>query len=126
MPARPRWYAAAMPVRPAPKIATGMLERVARNVDTVRRLLARWILAEKQLNGSFSGRAHPAEVQMPIPRRKSVHITGKILYVVEHPELLKQQLAGEELRFHPEEHTLIDNISTDEITPGWVCYYYDE
>jgi hypothetical protein len=21
---------------------------------------------------------------------------------------------------------LIDNISTDELTPGWVCYYYDE
>jgi 3-isopropylmalate/(R)-2-methylmalate dehydratase large subunit len=21
---------------------------------------------------------------------------------------------------------LVDNISTDELTPGWVCYYYDE
>ncbi len=24
------------------------------------------------------------------------------------------------------EPPLIDNISTDELTPGWVCYYYDE
>jgi 3-isopropylmalate/(R)-2-methylmalate dehydratase large subunit len=22
--------------------------------------------------------------------------------------------------------SLVDNISTDELTPGWVCYYYDE
>ena len=23
-------------------------------------------------------------------------------------------------------HALVNNISTDELTPGWVCYYYDE
>ncbi|AUX38064.1 MULTISPECIES: aconitase family protein [Sorangium] len=63
---------------------------------------------------------------MPIPRRKSVQVTGRILYLTEDPELLKQQLAGGELRFDPAQHTLIDNISTDELTPGWVCYYYDE
>lgn len=63
---------------------------------------------------------------MPIPRRKSVRITGRILYLTEDPELLKQQLAGGELRFDAEQHRLIDNISTDELTPGWVCYYYDE
>ncbi|WP_437905781.1 aconitase family protein [Sorangium sp. So ce327] len=63
---------------------------------------------------------------MPIPRRKSVQVTGRTLYLTEDPALLKQQLAGGELRFEPEQHALIDNISTDELTPGWVCYYYDE
>ncbi|XXY17347.1 aconitase family protein [Sorangium sp. So ce216] len=63
---------------------------------------------------------------MPIPRRKSVHVTGRILYLTEDPELLKQQLAGGEIRFDPGQHALVDNISTDELTPGWVCYYYDE
>lgn len=63
---------------------------------------------------------------MPIPRRQSVRITGRILYLTQDPELLKRQLAGEDIVFDPERHPLIDNISTDEITPGWVCYYYDE
>ncbi|AUX27320.1 3-isopropylmalate dehydratase [Sorangium cellulosum] len=63
---------------------------------------------------------------MPIPRRTSVQVTGRILYLTEDPELLKQQLSGGALRFDPERHALIDNISTDELTPGWVCYYYDE
>jgi len=39
--------------------------------------------------------------------------------------LLKRQLEGEDLDFDPE-RKLRDNISTDEITPGWVCFYYDE
>jgi len=63
---------------------------------------------------------------MPIPRRTSVRISGRILYLTQDPELLKRQLAGEDIAFDPEKHPLIDNISTDEITPGWVCYYYDE
>jgi 3-isopropylmalate/(R)-2-methylmalate dehydratase large subunit len=63
---------------------------------------------------------------MPIPRRKSVRVTGKILYLTEDSELLKRQLAGEAITINPEQTTLINNISTDEITPGWVCYYYDE
>jgi 3-isopropylmalate/(R)-2-methylmalate dehydratase large subunit len=55
----------------------------------------------------------------------SVRITGKILYLTEDPELLKKQLGGETIDWGPE-HKLVDNISTDEITPGWVCYYFDE
>ena len=57
--------------------------------------------------------------------RTSFRLTGRILYLTEDPELLKRQLQGENLPFDPE-RKLIDNISTDEITPGWVCYYYDE
>lgn len=40
-------------------------------------------------------------------------------------DLLKQQLEGQDIDFDPD-RKLIDNISTDEITPGWVCFYYDE
>lgn len=63
---------------------------------------------------------------MPIPRRSSVRVSGKTLYLTESPEFLKMQLEGQKLDFNPETHGLINNISTDELTPGWVCYYYDE
>ena len=52
-------------------------------------------------------------------------IEGRIFYVTEDTALLEKQLAGEDLAFDPE-RTLVSNISTDELTPGWVCYYYDE
>src|SRR5688572_11184124 len=51
--------------------------------------------------------------------------SGNILYLTEDPELLRRQLSGERLAYDPE-RKLLDNISTDEITPGWVCYYFDE
>jgi 3-isopropylmalate/(R)-2-methylmalate dehydratase large subunit len=56
---------------------------------------------------------------------RTVRITGRILYLTEDPDLLRGQLAGEDLGYDPN-RKLIDNISTDEITPGWVCYYFDE
>ncbi|MHC4829947.1 MAG: 3-isopropylmalate dehydratase small subunit, partial [Planctomycetota bacterium] len=58
-------------------------------------------------------------------RPEWIKFTGRILYLTEDQDLLKAQLGGEDLAFDPE-RKLIDNISTDEITPGWVCYYYDE
>jgi 3-isopropylmalate/(R)-2-methylmalate dehydratase large subunit len=54
-----------------------------------------------------------------------VTIPSKILFLTENPELLRRQLAGESVEIAPGEK-LVDNISTDEITPGWVCYYFDE
>ncbi|MDI1443224.1 aconitase family protein [Polyangium sp. 6x1] len=63
---------------------------------------------------------------MPIPRRTSVRPSGRILYLTEDPEALRAQLAGGSIEFEPERHALVNNISTDELTPGWVCYYYDE
>lgn len=51
--------------------------------------------------------------------------SGRVLFLTADPELLRRQLAGEDLAWDPE-RPLIDNISTDEITPGWVCFYYDE
>ena len=54
-----------------------------------------------------------------------VKIQGRILYLTEDAALQDAQLAGEALAFD-EDRPLLGNISTDEITPGWVCYYYDE
>jgi 3-isopropylmalate/(R)-2-methylmalate dehydratase large subunit len=58
----------------------------------------------------------------------AVQIKGRILYVTEDPALLEKQLQGEDIRYDVEkdEPALVGNISTDELTPGWVCYYYDE
>ncbi len=63
---------------------------------------------------------------MPIPRRESVQVSGKVLWLTKDSDLLAQQLTGGQLAEAPDADALIDNISTDEITPGWVCYYYDE
>lgn len=58
--------------------------------------------------------------------RDKVSVTGRVLYLTEDEALLRAQLyGGRDLDDGPEQK-LIDNISTDEITPGWVCYYYDE
>ena len=51
--------------------------------------------------------------------------TGRILYLTDDIELIRRQLGGEVLAYDPA-RALLDNISTDELTPGWVCYYYDE
>jgi 3-isopropylmalate/(R)-2-methylmalate dehydratase large subunit len=55
----------------------------------------------------------------------ALRIAGRILYLTEDPAVIGRQLAGEMLTYDAE-RPLISNISTDELTPGWVCYYYDE
>jgi 3-isopropylmalate/(R)-2-methylmalate dehydratase large subunit len=54
----------------------------------------------------------------------TVSFPGRVLYLTEDPALLEAQLAGQDLPPSPD-RALIGSISTDEITPGWVCYYYD-
>lgn len=56
---------------------------------------------------------------------RTVKISGRILFLTEDPELIRRQLAGEDLAWDPS-IKLRDDISTDEITPGWTCYYFDE
>jgi len=58
-------------------------------------------------------------------RPDKVTLQGRILFLAEDPELIKRQLAGENLEWTPE-MKLRDNISTDEITPAYICYYFDE
>lgn len=62
-----------------------------------------------------------------------VRFVGRVLLLTEDPVLLHRQLAGEDLPFDPSAPTgsathpkLRDNISTDEITPAYICYYFDE
>lgn len=61
----------------------------------------------------------------PTRRPSQLKFTGRILFLTEDTALIRQQLAGADLPFDLE-RPLMNNISTDEITPGWVCFYYDE
>jgi 3-isopropylmalate/(R)-2-methylmalate dehydratase large subunit len=56
-----------------------------------------------------------------------VRLDGRILFLVDDAELVRRQLAGEDLELSDElRGRLRDNISTDEITPAYICYYFDE
>jgi len=56
-----------------------------------------------------------------------VRLEGRILFLVDDPELVRRQLEGEDVELTDEVRAkLRDNISTDEITPAYICYYYDE
>jgi 3-isopropylmalate/(R)-2-methylmalate dehydratase large subunit len=59
-------------------------------------------------------------------RPDHIKFGGRILFLTEDTQLIRRQLeAGEDLE-GGEALPLMNNISTDEITPGWVCFYYDE
>ena len=55
---------------------------------------------------------------------------GRILFLTEDPELIRRQLAGEDLPWdtkNPQNNPkLRDDISTDEITPAHICFFFDE
>ncbi|MBJ79849.1 MAG: 3-isopropylmalate dehydratase [Myxococcales bacterium] len=55
---------------------------------------------------------------------KNIDFSGRILYLTENGDTIREQIAGTDLDAPPAD--LMDNISTDEITPGWVCFWYDE
>jgi 3-isopropylmalate/(R)-2-methylmalate dehydratase large subunit len=59
------------------------------------------------------------------PRADRVRFEGRVLHLVDDAGAIRRQLAGEDL---PRDHGIAyrDDISTDEITPAWVCYYFDE
>ena len=72
-------------------------------------------------------------------RPDSIKFSGRILFLTEDTTLIRQQLelnsdpgAAAQLesqlaqRLQAGDLPLMSNISTDEITPGWVCFYYDE
>jgi 3-isopropylmalate/(R)-2-methylmalate dehydratase large subunit len=54
-----------------------------------------------------------------------VVLRGRILFLAEDADLVRRQLEGQDVDWHPATK-LRDNISTDEITPAYICYYYDE
>ena len=68
---------------------------------------------------------------------ENIKFSGRILFLTEDTSLIRRQLAATgdaaaqleaELatRLMNDDLPLMSNISTDEITPGWVCFYYDE
>ena len=63
-------------------------------------------------------------------RDVQVRLRGRILFLTEDPELIKRQLAGEDLPWdtnNPAKNPkLRDDISTDEITPAHYCFYFDQ
>src|SRR5438270_12486169 len=70
-------------------------------------------------------------------RADRMKFEGRILFLTEDTSLIRRQLeaSGEEAkriedelaqRLANDDLPLMNNISTDEITPGWVCFYYDE
>ena len=63
-------------------------------------------------------------------RPSTVWLQGRILFLTEDPELIKKQLAGEDLprdtRNPQNNPKLRDDISTDEITPAHICFFFDE
>src|SRR6266699_6433959 len=54
-----------------------------------------------------------------------VRFAGRVLLLADDPELVRRQLEGQDLDWTPAVR-LRDDISTDEITPAYICYYYDE
>ena len=63
-------------------------------------------------------------------RPDQVRLHGRILFLTEDPELIKRQLAGEDVPWDAKNPAnnpkLRDDISTDEITPAHYCFYFDE
>src|SRR5437764_1840533 len=70
-------------------------------------------------------------------RNDQIKFRWRILFLAEDTPLNRRQLeaSGSEAkaledelaqRLATDDLLLMNNISTDEITPGWVCFYYDE
>ena len=60
-------------------------------------------------------------------RPNRMRFNGRVLFLVDDAELMRRQLAGENLELTDElRGKLRDQISTDEITPAYICYYFDE
>jgi len=59
-------------------------------------------------------------------RATELEFKGRTLFLTDDVSLIRRQLEGKEDLAYDAELALMNNISTDEITPGWVCFYYDE
>src|SRR5256712_230438 len=58
-------------------------------------------------------------------RDANVRLKGRILYLTEDPGFVRSQIEGMDPAWTAD-NKLRDDISTDEITPAYICYYYDE
>jgi 3-isopropylmalate/(R)-2-methylmalate dehydratase large subunit len=55
----------------------------------------------------------------------NIQFPGRILFLSQDPEKIERQLRGEDLTL-AQAGKLRDDVSTDEITPGWACFHVDE
>lgn len=55
----------------------------------------------------------------------AIRFDGRMLFLYDDTEAIRAQIAGTDLPWDAGRRR-IDNISTDEITPGWVCFHFDE
>jgi 3-isopropylmalate/(R)-2-methylmalate dehydratase large subunit len=58
-------------------------------------------------------------------RPSRVKLTGRILFLTEDAALVRAQLEGKDLDTN-QRYALRNDISTDEITPAYICYHFDE
>jgi 3-isopropylmalate/(R)-2-methylmalate dehydratase large subunit len=58
-------------------------------------------------------------------RASRVQLKGRILFLAEDPALVRTQLEGQDLDIK-NIPPLRSDISTDEITPAYICYHFDE
>ncbi|MCA9323205.1 MAG: 3-isopropylmalate dehydratase [Planctomycetes bacterium] len=58
-------------------------------------------------------------------RPDHIKVDGRILFLVDDADAMRRQLDGEDLPW-PHGLPLRNNISTDEITPAYICYYFDD
>lgn len=67
-------------------------------------------------------------LKLPVEKRPShLRFDGRVLFLADDADLIRRQLAGEDLVLTDEvRDRLRDQISTDEITPAYICYYFDE
>src|SRR5437016_6944249 len=78
-----------------------------------------------------SARGHLSRMLQTLRSRRveklpdQVRLAGRVLLLTVDPGLVRRQLEGEDLAWRPG-IALRDDISTDEITPAYICYYYDE
>ena len=63
---------------------------------------------------------------MLLPEKISLTPGKRVLFLTKDPDLIRRQLAGENLRMEDVKvEDLLDDINTDVMTPAWVCFDYD-
>jgi 3-isopropylmalate/(R)-2-methylmalate dehydratase large subunit len=94
------------------------MKGAAKIVESGGRSAGRWRLLDSLLERKIE------------KRPDKVRLQGRILFLTEDPDLIKRQLAGEDLPWDTNNAAnnpkLRDDISTDEITPAHYCFYFDE
>ena len=92
---------------------------------TARRLLGagtRAALAPRRTVGFISSMSLESLKTRPVEKLpERVRLSGRVLFLVDDAELIRRQLGGADLAW-PSPAALRHDISTQEITPPYICY----